>query len=291
MIAEEATANEVRLRENAKVGDQVRRAAVFLRYNDAAQADRLLDGLPAEQVPRSLEAADTFMAVANWNLRQERLRTAAQRFNILGRVLTSVDMRATRNASPSTSSLSPSPCAFRASRASTTNSASSRSSACQIRKPHRRRARPEGDAAQARRSRDPPKNFSPRAYVLRSLGQQDGPEARTSWRGSNSPSPSSPSAAATSKPAPTSRGAALELASTQRAAHRLRQAPPRHASTSSVAKPKAPRQTIAALRDEVDRWLQGPFQFMNSDGTLWYNQQAVLVLLQEAESMLAKQDQ
>ncbi|MEO5716291.1 MAG: serine/threonine-protein kinase [Luteolibacter sp.] len=92
VVAEQATANEVRLREDARAADLVTQAAVFLRYSDVEQADRKLDGLTAEQVPRSLESADTFMAVANWNLTQRRWKDAAERFNSLAQVLTSVDM-------------------------------------------------------------------------------------------------------------------------------------------------------------------------------------------------------
>jgi putative ABC transport system ATP-binding protein len=48
--------------------------------------------MTADRVPRTLEAANTFMALANWNLTQRHWKTAAARFNLMAHVLTSVDM-------------------------------------------------------------------------------------------------------------------------------------------------------------------------------------------------------
>ncbi|MEO5916832.1 MAG: serine/threonine-protein kinase [Luteolibacter sp.] len=90
VVAEQARANEVRLLEDANLATQ---AAVFLKYNEKEQADKLLDGLPAERVPRSLESANTFTTLANWNLTQQRWKKAAERFNLLAHVVTSVDMK------------------------------------------------------------------------------------------------------------------------------------------------------------------------------------------------------
>jgi serine/threonine protein kinase len=92
VVAEQARANETRLREGARAGDMVAQAAVLLRYNEMAQADMLLEGLTSERAPRTLEAANTFMSVANWNLTQQRWAKAAERFHVLAHVLTSVDM-------------------------------------------------------------------------------------------------------------------------------------------------------------------------------------------------------
>jgi serine/threonine protein kinase len=92
IIAEEATAKEVRLRENAEAGDIVTQAAVFIRYKDIEQADSLLKGITPDLVPKSLESANTFTTVANWNLEKKRWKEAAQRFNTLAHVLTIVDM-------------------------------------------------------------------------------------------------------------------------------------------------------------------------------------------------------
>ncbi|MES2475028.1 MAG: serine/threonine-protein kinase [Verrucomicrobiota bacterium] len=101
IVAEEARAVEVRLRESARAGDLVAQAAVLLRYNEKAQADRLVDGLPADRVPYSLESANTFKTLANWNLEEGRRKEAVERFNLLARVLTSVDMADSENISHS----------------------------------------------------------------------------------------------------------------------------------------------------------------------------------------------
>jgi hypothetical protein len=43
--------------------------------------------------------------------------------------------------------------------------------------------------------------------------------------------------------------------------------------------------TLKQLRTKMDRWINAPFQINNPDGTLWYNQGTVVVLLEEAERM------
>lgn len=91
-MAEQARANEVRLREDAEAADAVAQAAILLRYNEKEQADRLVDGMPVPRVPRSLESASTFMALANWNLTQNRWKKAAERFNLVAHVLNSVNI-------------------------------------------------------------------------------------------------------------------------------------------------------------------------------------------------------
>lgn len=55
-------------------------------------ADGLLDRLPAHETPVSLESANTLINVANWNLERGCWKAAANRFNSLAHVLTSVDM-------------------------------------------------------------------------------------------------------------------------------------------------------------------------------------------------------
>ena len=99
VVAEVARANEVRLREDAEAADKAAQAAVHLRYNEREAADRLVDTISAEHVPRSLESANTFMALANWNLMRNSWKEAAERFNLLARVLTSVDMTDTNRIS------------------------------------------------------------------------------------------------------------------------------------------------------------------------------------------------
>jgi eukaryotic-like serine/threonine-protein kinase len=90
--AEQARGVEVRLRKKAEGADRLTQAAVLVRYGDIQQADALLADLPPEHVPLSLEAADTLLAVAEWNLMQGRWKTAAERFSALGPVITSVDL-------------------------------------------------------------------------------------------------------------------------------------------------------------------------------------------------------
>ncbi|MCW1925563.1 protein kinase [Luteolibacter arcticus] len=90
--AEEARANEEGLRKKAEAADLVTQAAVLVRYKEMAQADELLAALVPDQTPRSLEAADTLRAVAEWNLTQGRWQAAAERFSALVPVITSVDL-------------------------------------------------------------------------------------------------------------------------------------------------------------------------------------------------------
>jgi len=92
VVAEQARANEVRLREDADAVDLVAQAAVLLRYSDKEQADQLVNGMTAGRVPRTLESGKTFMSLANWNLSQRRWKAAAARFYQLAHVLVSVDM-------------------------------------------------------------------------------------------------------------------------------------------------------------------------------------------------------
>lgn len=90
--AETARAVEVGLRQKAQAAERLTQAAVLVRYGNIPQADSLLADLPPELVPLSLEAADTLLAVAEWNLSQGRWKAAAERFSALVPVITSVDL-------------------------------------------------------------------------------------------------------------------------------------------------------------------------------------------------------
>jgi serine/threonine protein kinase len=90
--AEQARVVEIRLRQKAQAAGRLTQAAVLVRYGNIPQADSLLAELPPELVPLSLEAADTLLAVAEWNLLQGRWKTAAERFSALVPVITSVDL-------------------------------------------------------------------------------------------------------------------------------------------------------------------------------------------------------
>jgi eukaryotic-like serine/threonine-protein kinase len=92
VVAEQARANEVLLREVARAADQVAQAAVLVKYSELEQADRLVAGLSVARAPRTLEAAHTFKSLAEWNLLQQRWSQAAAYFHLLVHVLTSVDM-------------------------------------------------------------------------------------------------------------------------------------------------------------------------------------------------------
>jgi serine/threonine protein kinase len=94
-MAEEARANEARMHQRAKAADVVTQAAVFVRYKEMDEADKLLSGLRADLIPASLEASNTLVAVANSNLAKGRWKEAADRFHALIHVLTSVDMKDT----------------------------------------------------------------------------------------------------------------------------------------------------------------------------------------------------
>ncbi|MDB6076455.1 MAG: Serine/threonine protein kinase [Akkermansiaceae bacterium] len=285
VLAEQATANEVRLREDAKAVDLVAKAAVLLKYQDAEQADRLLDGLPTERVPRSLEAANTFMMVANWNLSQERWKTAAKRFDSLGHVLTSVDMTDSEHISFDCLSAMTAvsewgePGQFDELRSLTisrfANSANPIVAEQVIKATLLQPADPEtlekvmplvtvletslgGDHPEQR-----PHMVAWRQFSLALMAYRQGRlEAAADW--------ASRSLAEASNSAPRTVSNQLILAMID-----LKQ-----------GRSGAARTSLAASRKEVDEWMEGPFQVVNSDGTLWYNQGAVLILLREAEKML-----
>lgn len=287
MVAEQAIANEVRLREDAKVADQVRQAAVALRYNDAVQADKLLDGLPPDQVPRSLEAANTFMTVANWNLTQERWQTAAQRFHTLGKVLTSVDMSDSERISFDFLSVATAVCewgepwqyeelrhlALERFGHSANPTVAEHTLKATLLKPADpatlKKLRPLVDVLEASLSRKEktPHLMAWQQFSLALMAYRQGnlPEAADRARRSLA-------LASNSAPRTVSNQLLLAMISLKRGT------------------PEVARFTLADSRKEVDQWTTGPFQLLNSDGTLWYNQHAVLLLLREAEALLKEQD-
>jgi hypothetical protein len=89
--AEAARANEARMNRAAKGADALNQAAVMLKYGEIEEADRLVDPVMAEDVPASLEAANTLLATANWNLSRQRPEVAAQRFFLLAHVYAYID--------------------------------------------------------------------------------------------------------------------------------------------------------------------------------------------------------
>lgn len=91
LVAEEARSNESRLFRKAQAVDQVAQAAVLERYNEMDEADKMLAELDANDVPATLEAANTLTRAANWNLSKQRWKEAAQRFFVMAHVFANVD--------------------------------------------------------------------------------------------------------------------------------------------------------------------------------------------------------
>lgn len=89
--AERARAVEVALRERAEVAQRVARAAVNVQAGLFQEADQLVATIPLEQVPSTLEAANTFRRLGEWHLESGRLKQAADRYGALSRAITRAD--------------------------------------------------------------------------------------------------------------------------------------------------------------------------------------------------------
>lgn len=284
MVAEEATANEVRLREDAWTGDQVRQAAVLVRYKEYQQADKLLEGLEDERVPRSLEAATTYMTVAEWNLKQEHPQTAARRFHTLGQILTSVDMTDSERISFDFLSVATAVCEW--------GKPGEYESLCALAVERFANSANPLVAEHVLKATllkptdaDTLKKLSALVPVLEaSLEQKERSSHLRAWQQfslalmayrqgdldkAESRATSSLSMAKNSEHRAASNQILLNMIAMKRGA------PP--------AESAAP---LADIRKRVEDWVSSPFRFMNADGTLWYNQHAVLILLEEAEKML-----
>ncbi|WP_367873475.1 serine/threonine protein kinase [Luteolibacter sp. Populi] len=295
VVAEEARASEVSLLEDAKVVDRVAQAAVLLRYsNMESAADELLAGVSAEKVPRSLEAANTFRTMANWNLGREQWRAAAERFNSLGHVLTSVDISADREGI-SFDMLSVATAVSEwgepeeYERLRTLMLERFGNSANPIVAEHVIKAtllkpatqeileglRPLATVIQGSFSEPRTETEHLIAWRHFSLALMAFREGRLKNRESRLEDAaawarSSLAMATNSEPRTVSNRLILAMID-------LEQGRTAHA-----------RATLEELRGEVDDWFELPFQVINRDGTLWYNQRAVLILLREAEKMLAE---
>jgi serine/threonine protein kinase len=84
-------ANAETLQRAAEQRGRVSQAAVLLSYNDLEGADRLLATVPLAETPSSLEAANSYMAVADWHFRAGRTGEAAKRYSSLARAIAGVD--------------------------------------------------------------------------------------------------------------------------------------------------------------------------------------------------------
>ncbi|HEY8902110.1 MAG TPA: serine/threonine-protein kinase, partial [Chthoniobacterales bacterium] len=93
MFFRERTAlkEEAKLRLDAEYRETIAHAAVRLKYDDFKGADALLSNVPVDRTPPSLEAAQTFSAVARWHVQAGRIDQAASRFASESRALSSID--------------------------------------------------------------------------------------------------------------------------------------------------------------------------------------------------------
>jgi hypothetical protein len=90
-LAEIARNNEMQMRQAGEYQNLVSQAAVKIRYGDLEGADNLLAMVPVPSTPPSLEAAATFMTVADWHLMAGRWTDAAKRYSSLVRAISNVD--------------------------------------------------------------------------------------------------------------------------------------------------------------------------------------------------------
>ena len=81
--AERARNSEGQLRTEADARAKIAQAAVFLSRNQPAEADQLLERIQVPVVEPSLEAANVFRTLGEWNVRQGRWNAAADRFSNL----------------------------------------------------------------------------------------------------------------------------------------------------------------------------------------------------------------
>ena len=91
VVAEAARANEAALRAQAERREMIAQAAVRLSHGDVAGADGLLAGVPFDQAPPSLEAAQVYSKTGEWHVLAGRWREATDRFATLALVLPNVD--------------------------------------------------------------------------------------------------------------------------------------------------------------------------------------------------------
>jgi serine/threonine protein kinase len=284
VIAEQARATEVRLRQAAKAVDQVAQAAVLLRYDEKDQADKLLDAIPAAQVPHSLEAAETLTKVANWNLKQGQWQAAAKRFNSLGHVLTSVDMSDWEGISFQLLSAATAvskwgePEQYEHLRSLMigrfANSANPIVAEHIIKASLLEPASTEtlngllpladviGKSLAAPDAEKDPHMVAWRQFSLALMAYRQGRlEDAAEW------ARRSIATASNSEERRDSNRLVLAMIAIREG---------RHADAEA---------TLKQLRTKMDRWINAPFQINNPDGTLWYNQGTVVVLLEEAERM------
>lgn len=92
-VAEDANAAEAALRRKAQAGEKVAHAAVHIRDENPAAADRLLAAIALNDVPSSLESATTFRSAGEWLLNEGRWEDASRRFAAVAQAISRVDRR------------------------------------------------------------------------------------------------------------------------------------------------------------------------------------------------------
>ena len=288
-MAEQATANEVRMRQSAQVADLVRQAAVHLKYGEYEEADELLADVPADGIPPSLEASSTYSRVADWNLSHGRWQAASDRFFSLGHVVTSVDMTDSHDISFRLLSVLTAVCkwgrpgqyetlrdlAIERFKASANPVAAEHTVKATLLKP----AGPDilhrleplvGVLEQALDVTDSdrgPHMVAWRQFSLALMayrqGHLDEAEERVHI---------SLDLATNSEHRTVSNRILLAMIEARR------------------GNLDAAREELSAQRKKVDAWMAEPFLVTNPDGTLWYNQHATLILLLEAGKMLEQME-
>jgi serine/threonine protein kinase len=81
--AEQARANEARMRREAEARENITQAVVLLGHGETEKADALLAAIPLEYFTPSTEAIWVFRELGNWNTLQGRWRQAADRYLVL----------------------------------------------------------------------------------------------------------------------------------------------------------------------------------------------------------------
>lgn len=89
--AEVARATEVVLRKKAQAGEVVAHAAVLISHGEIGKAVDVLAKVPMEDVPASLESANTFRTVGEWLLREGKWQDASRCFSAVAQAVSRVD--------------------------------------------------------------------------------------------------------------------------------------------------------------------------------------------------------
>lgn len=86
-----AREEQARLRQRAELRELITRAAVRIQYGDLETADKLLEDVPVEQTPSSLEAVEAFGTVGEWHMEAGRFKEAASRLTAMAHAIADVD--------------------------------------------------------------------------------------------------------------------------------------------------------------------------------------------------------